>query len=551
MPLRFLRTAAKDRRGSVTVMFAGGLSMLVAISALAIDTASFYNDKRRLQAAADAAALAAAADPQNGRAAAVAAIRANNGTEAEMDRFTLGVYAADPGTQRGSRFSTGAHSSLANAAQVHMQRQAATIFARAIGAGRFVTVEASATAARIDLASFSLGSRIASVSGGLPNAILSGLTGTELNLSVADYNSLVSANIDVLGALEALKTELDLGVATFDDVLDAQVTLPQVARALAQATSDAGVSALLRTIGQRLPETGVPLSALIDLGPVGADLHADLHRPITIDAFSMLRTVIEASSNNRQVAVNVGLDVPGLTRTTLILQIGDRAQRSPWLAVSRAGTVTVRTAQTRLLLDMTVTTPVLNLGQIHLPLYVELGSASAQLASVSCRNGRDQATASLDVTPSTGQIALGTVDVSQISNFGRALTVQPAKIATLPLVTVTGQAQVTLSTPQTQRVSFNAAQIKNGTVQTVSAGISSQALLSSLIQNTKIDVSLLGLGLGLSNSVIANAVLSTLGLVTAPADQVLNAVLALAGVRIGQADSWMNGVRCGLPTLVA
>lgn len=549
--MNFLRSAFKDKRGSVTVMFAGGLSMLVAVSALAIDTASFYNDKRRLQAAADAAALAAAADPQNGRTAAIAAIRANNGTEQEVDRFTLGVYSPDPNATRATRFQTGMHSSLANAAQVHMQRQASTIFARAIGAGRFVTVEATATAARIDLASFSLGSRIASISGGLPNAILSGLTGTQLNLTLADYNSLVSANVDLLGALEALKTNLDLDVATFEDVLDARVTLPQITRALAAATSNTAAAALLRSLATKLPEAGVPLSAMIDLGPLGADIHADQHRPITLDAFSMLRAMIEASSSRRQVSANVGLDVPGLTQTKLILQIGERAASSPWLAVSKVGEVTVRTAQARLLLDMKLTTPVLNLGQIQLPLYVELGSASAKLASVSCRGGRNAATASLDVTPSTGQLALGTVDTANIGNFARDLTVHAAPIATLPLVSVTGRAVARLSATQAQRVQFNASQIQNGIPQTVSAGVSSEALLSSLIQNTEIDVNILGLGLGLTNGLIGNAVLSALGLVLSPVDQVLNGVLALAGVRIGQADAWMNGVRCGTPMLVA
>lgn len=549
--MRMLRTIGRDRRGSVTVMFAGGLSMLVAVSALAIDTASFYVDKRRLQAAADAAALAAATDPQSGRAAAVEAIRANSGVESELDRFTLGVYTADPGMTRGTRFQSGVHPSLANSAQVRLERQAQTIFARALGAGRFITINATATAARIDLASFSLGSRLAAVSGGLPNAILSQLTGTELNLTVNDYNSLASANVDILGALDALKTNLDLDVATFQDVLDARVTLPQIANALAATASNSAAATVLRNLGQRLPETGVPLSALIDLGPLGADVTADLHRPIVIDAFSALRAMVEASSSRRQVSVNVGLDLPGLTQTSLVLQMGERPASSPWLAVSKVGAVTVRTAQTRLLLDMTLTTPVLNLGQIHLPLYVELGSASAQLASVSCRSGRAAATASLDVTPSAGQLAIGTVDTANLANFNQALTIQPARIATVPLINVTGRSVINLSAPQTQRVQFNAAQIQNGTVQTVTGGVSTQALLSSLIGNTNINVTLLGLGLGLTNSLIGSTVLSALSLVTAPVDQLLNGVLALAGVRIGQADSWINGVRCGTPMLVA
>lgn len=550
--MRLLQRIRRDKKGSVTVMFAGGLSMLITISALAIDTASFYNDKRRLQAAADAAALAAAANPQVARSAAIAALTANNGRQEELSELTLGVFRPDPSMARASRFTAGVVPSSANAVRVKLERPAATIFARALGADRFITVNATATAARIDLASFSLGSRLASVSGGLPNAILSGLAGTELGLSVADYNSLLSANVDVLKFLEALKVNLDLDVATFNDVLDADLTLPQVAQALATATTSSAAAAVLRNVASRLPTRDVPLSGVIDVGPLGTAVKADVHRPVTVDVASALKTVLEVASPTRQVSANVGLDIPGLTSSTLTLQIGDRVQHSPWVAVSNAGNVTVRTAQTRLLLDVSLSTPgPLSLGQLHLPLYVELASATAQLADVSCRNGRDAATAGLNVTPTTGKIALGTVNTAQLNDFSRALDVQAARIASVPAITVTGRSLANLSSAQAVREQFNAAEIRNHTVHTTTAGLSSQALLGSLIQNTSINVSVVGLGLGLNNSLVSSSVLAALGLVTSPVDQLLATVMAVSGTKIGQADSWVNGVRCGTPILVA
>ena len=547
-----LRRLAEDRSGSVTVMFAGALSMLVAVSALAVDTASLYNDKRRLQAAADAAALAAAADPQSGRTAAVAAISANGGTGSEMDRFDLGVYTPNPAVASTARFATGAHASMANAAQVHLQRPARTIFARAIGIERFITIEATATAARIDLASFSLGSRLASVDGGLVNAILSGLAGTNLNLTVADYNGLVGADVDILKFLDVLKTDLDLDVATFEDVLDADVSLPQAINALAGAAGATPVGNLLRTIAAKVPERDVPLSAVIDLGPLGLNAKADAHRPITVDALSALRTVLELSSPTRQVSANVGLNLPGLASTTLKLQIGDRAQSSPWLAVTGTNGVVVRTAQARVLLDVQLLGGPLSLGEIHLPLYVEMASATGRLASVSCRAGRNAATASLDVTPSTGQVAIGSVDESRFGNFGSTLAVQPAALVSVPLVvSVKGRGVVNFSSAQTQRLQFNAAQIQNNTAQTASAGVQTQAILSSLLQNTTLTPTLLSLNLGLGTGPITSLLMTTLSAVAAPVDGLLASVLSLAGIKIGQADAWVNGVRCGTPILVA
>lgn len=533
-------------------MFSGALSMLVAISALAVDTASLYNDKRRLQAAADAAALAAAADPQSGRTAAAAAIAANGGTGGEMDRFDLGIYTPDPAIASTARFVTGAHASMANAAKVHLQRPANTIFARAIGVERFITIEATATAARIDLAGFSLGARLASVEGGLVNSILSGLAGTNLNLTVADYNGLAGADVDILRFLDVLKTDLDLNVATFDDVLDANVSLPQAVNALAGAVGTTPVGTLLRTIAAKVPNRDVPLSAIIDLGPLGSNAKADSHRPISVDVLSALRTVLELSSPTRQVSANVGLNLPGLASTTLKLQIGERAQSSPWLAVTGTNSTVVRTAQARVLLDVVLGAPgPLSLGEIHLPLYVEMASATGQLASVSCRGGRNAATASLDVTPSTGQVGIGTVDTARFDSFGSVLEVQPATIASVTQVNVKGRAAVNLSNAQTQRLQFSASQIQNHTVQTASASVQSQAIVTSLLKDLDLQVNLLGLGLGLGQGPITSAVLTTLGAVAAPVDALLASVLSLAGTRIGQADAWVNGVRCGTPILVA
>jgi uncharacterized membrane protein len=252
------------------------------------------------------------------------------------------------------------------------------------------------------------------------------------------------------------------------------------------------------------------------------------------------------------VSADVGLGLPGLARTTLKLQIGDRAQNSPWLAVTGTNGVVVRTAQARALLDVALGVPgPLGLGEIRIPLYVEMASATGQLASVSCRNGRNAATASLDVTPSTGRVAIGTVDASRFGNFQNALEVQHGTIASVPLISVKGRATVDFSNKQTHRLHFNASHIQNNSVQSASAGVQSEAILASLLKDPSLQVNPLGFSLGLGTGPITSAVLSTLGAVAEPVDSLLASVLSLAGIKIGQADAWVNGVRCGTPILVA
>ncbi|MCE3544434.1 hypothetical protein LXJ56_30100, partial [Escherichia coli] len=81
---------------------------------------------------------------------------------------------------------------------------------------RFQDLQATATAARTGEAAIAIGSRLVSVQGGVPGALLSSLAGVNLNLSVADYNALVGANVDVLALSSLLKTRAGVSLGTFD-----------------------------------------------------------------------------------------------------------------------------------------------------------------------------------------------------------------------------------------------------------------------------------------------------------------------------------------------
>ncbi|WP_204337686.1 hypothetical protein, partial [Klebsiella pneumoniae] len=53
-----------------------------------------------------------------------------------------------------------------------------------------IDISRTATAASAQLASFSIGTRLLSLQGGVANSLLSALTGSQINLSVMDYNQL-------------------------------------------------------------------------------------------------------------------------------------------------------------------------------------------------------------------------------------------------------------------------------------------------------------------------------------------------------------------------
>lgn len=52
-----------DRQGNMTVLFAMGFAVSAMVSAVAVDAASLYHERRMIQNGVDLAALSAAGDP--------------------------------------------------------------------------------------------------------------------------------------------------------------------------------------------------------------------------------------------------------------------------------------------------------------------------------------------------------------------------------------------------------------------------------------------------------------------------------------------------------
>lgn len=544
MTMRSINALVQDRSGNVMMLFALSLTMLMGVSGLAVDAGTFFLQKRKLQGIADAAALSAANIIAAPRDATNAAIRANGGDDVTIDAIDTGAYRADPGLAADARFDPAG--ATADAVRIRLSRSVPMFFGRFLTGKPTATITAQSTAARIDLAAFSLGSRLASVDGGLPNALLSGLAGTELSLSVMDYNALVSGQVDVLRFAEALRTTASLNVASFGEVLESDVTLPQIAEALAGATSDPSAAATLRRIASRLPANRLAASRVVDLGPLSGEVRADPAQAIDVDAYAILWAVLEVGGQHRYVETALDLSVPGIASSKLMLAIGDRMQHSPWLAVGAAGEVTLRTVQTRFYLDSTVSA--LGLGMVRLPVFIELAQATARLTDVSCTGGRSQSSVSVAVTPAVGQVAIADFDSSAFANFQSAPVLRPATIIRVPLATVTAGADVTLGGVSPQQVTFSSADISNRRIKFVATNDLVQGVATSLIQRLTVNVSGLGgLGLPLGGS---GAIGTALGSAAAPLDALINQVTALVGVRVGQADVRVNGVRCGTPRLV-
>src|SRR3546814_7456007 len=101
---------------------------------------------------------------------------------------------------------------------------------------RAFTIRRSATAAQTRMASFAIGSRLASIDGGVLNALLSGLTGSSISLKALDYRALAGADVDLFAWLDALRTQAHVSAGSYDELLGTSVAVGDALAAAASVT---------------------------------------------------------------------------------------------------------------------------------------------------------------------------------------------------------------------------------------------------------------------------------------------------------------------------
>lgn len=424
----------------------------------------------------------------------------------------------------------------------------------------------TATASAQPEAAFSVGSRLASVNGGILNALLGGLLGGNISLGVMDYNALISADVDVLSFTDALATQLHLTGVTYSDVLASKATIGQIATAMANVPGlDRTAKLALQAMASSATNSvKIPLSHLVDLGSVGSLGLGQKPAGLSVNAsaMSMLTAAAALANGTNQVSVNLGATIPGLTSTTLQIAIGEPMQSSPWLAVGELGTV-VRTAQTRIKLNASVGVGNSNLGggikllAVNLPLNVEVAYAEAKLTDISCPTGPSSIKVTIAAQPGVVAAHLANSDVSGFADFTKPQSFHDADIAGLnllliPLLQVKGSAATAITNMAPTNLTFSATDIANKAIKTASTKNLTQSLTTSLVNNLSLSVNTAGLGLNVTTllGTVKPAVTSLLNGVTAPVDDLVYNVLAALGVHVGEADVRVTGATCGRSVLV-
>lgn len=528
----------RDTSGGVAIMTAAFGGLLCVLAALAVDVGSISLKARQIQGAADLSAMAAARDLTRAQAAAEATADANL-PDVQRVRVTTGGYTANPRLKPEARFSPAAPQP--NAARVEVTAPAPLFFGRWILNRDSITVRKTATAAipgGEPQAMFSIGSRLASLDGGLANSLLSGLLGSQVSLTVMDYRALADARIDLLQFADALATELDVTAGDYDALLDQELTAGQALEALESIAGSDTRSALSRL-------TQAPIDAefrLKDLIGVETVAKHGLRDALNVDvsALDLIMASLETANGDRQLALDLGARA-GLADLDILLAIGERPNRSPWLTITGKGEPVIRTAQARIYIEATTSQKLAGLAQVRLPVLIEAAASEAKLARIDC-GGAPSVT--LAVRPGVARARVGAIDKSKLKNFKTPLASAPATlVSALNLVTVTAHGDVEIADLDWRQTRFSAVDITSQTTRSVQSRGFVNGLIVSLLQRLEVDVGLGPLGsLGLGNLV------STLGVLLTPLGPVLDGVvqplLDLLGLKLGEADVRVHGVQC-------
>lgn len=292
---------------------------------------------------------------------------------------------------------------------------------------------ASATAEQAALGSFYIGSSLLSLNGGILNALLSGLLGGNVNLTVVSYNQLAGVNVSLadLGTAVGLSSSdlsNPLALSTKTPLLSD--TLNGLASSLSGSTSST-VTGLLNNLAAAANgnTNQIPLGNL--LGSVD-NVAANVPFVNLLDLIVALAEASRADASGaiQPIALPIAVGVPGVTTLKAFIKVLEPPQFS---GLRRAGIAEASTSQIRLMVRLqvdaaTTVTNALNLvllggllGSVDVPpinlgIDVDVARAHGYLDRLQCPSiDTPEPVAELSAETSTATVALGTFSGSASS----------------------------------------------------------------------------------------------------------------------------------------
>jgi uncharacterized membrane protein len=534
-----------DRKGAVALLTALLLPVLIGAGAFATDLGLLYLQGRTLQAVTDAAALAVLARPN--RAETVVRKLLDEAGFAEAT-FTVTVGDHNPnGTDASNRFAPHEGGS---AFRVETSVPGRFFLAKIFESAPPV-ITARADAAASPIVSFSVGTRLASVSPPIVNLLLEKVLGTRIDLQLVDYRGLLNAKVPLGDLLQTIAVEaLGSGVAdaVVGDILTRPVRLTLLVGSLESLTErqhDLVAASVLRKLSQQVAQTSttVRLADLIDRDASLDRVRLNYPAPALQARLSVL-SLINASLRQEAVGnhVQVKTDLPGLARVSLDLLLGERMQSARPLTVSSASGA-VQSDQVRLQLSVSTTQLLALLGtKLTLPVEVVSAGGQARLVDVQCSNNPTDRRVRVEVVPGLARVSVGAPN-QPLSTAHVNQPLDATDLVSSPLARVFGRANLISKQSTPTVLTFNGSEIGNGTIKTARTRSIVSSLVASTLRETEITVRMLGVGLALPG--LGGVVAAAITPLAEPLDALVAAALAVAGVQLGEMDVRVDDLVCG------
>ncbi|WP_417271880.1 TadG family pilus assembly protein [Celeribacter halophilus] len=597
-----------DDSGAVVIIVALFLTAAVGFMAVGIDLGSLYFRQKTLQTQADMAAVSAVlnlydeAEDEEDEAPRVAATQTVSGNALSASALTglsYGRYDYDSAVLAEDRFTEGSLTDAdVNAAKAELADSAPLFFAKSFLKADSTPLSASATAARFDFASFSLGSRLLSINTG--ESVLDGLLEKALgditvDLDVLDYNALLDTQIDLLTFSDALGNRIGATAGDYENILTSDIDLADIAGAILDTGAVLGSTKVLTTILNTTASTALNASDLIGIdGDNVAVQLEDILGEVEVNALDLLKASLDILNDGSIVTVSgISLGIDEVTSVVLHLVVGEREAHSGWITLGERD-ATIHTAQVRLKLDLELKPELLgSLGlgvsvlSLNVPLYVEVASATATLTDLNCEAQEQSdtvATFDTGFDPFEGvegthvvEMFIGKFDESafedikvpldradmdyaDILDLRLSLDLGLISLPLIELVTLQMKSHAAVGASQNPSVEFLVSEVATeevaGEPKTIQSGELLSTTLTSLLAPSSVHINSEALGIvnvllkPLLTSVLNILPGELLGALLTPLDAVLDSLLNTLGIGIGQGDLTLDGVSCGKVVLV-
>lgn len=520
------------------IMVAISMTVIVVATALTVDLGRVSTRRRDLQNVADAAALDLVRLVDGRTAGEIT-------TDARWDATKQASLARNDFVPGGDRTVTVQLGSYDTAAEVFTPVAGAASIPSAVlvEVGDRVTYEfapGGVTASRRAVAAneASAGVQVGSFAARLDSsqsALLGSLLGDAIGVDLVGYEGLAAAQV----GLAALATELDLSVASPNELLATELTLGELVLAQADVLRAAGdlVNAdLLEALAADLanPDVPIALGDLLTIVTGGTTAAADA----SLNVLELLTAAALVANGDAFLDLPaLALGVPGVADLGTRVQVIER----PRWAFGGPGT-TVETSQVRLETTLGLTAP--GLVGVTLAVSVDASNASATIRDLTCGTPKI-----LSIDATTGLLATALDLSGQV-----AVQVPPLPLLTVADVTATASAG---QQPEGSTVEFVLPPDAIGVAKPYSSRSLSLSDLTvdvqtQLLPDLGIVGALLGLVTGAVDEVVALTLEPLLQSVLAALDTVLvQPLLSLLGVTLPGADVTPLALRCKGADLVA